>query len=94
MSKKTTLNELLGKGAGDSAKNRKLSLDDLGELLGERLPDIKYTPVGRMRLANALRNRFGDSYRNLPGIDGLFKEFDDHAKFEVTKAKIKQLGKK
>lgn len=91
--KKVSLAELMGR-AGAAKSERKLTLDDLGDLLGERLPKLEYTPVGRMRLANALRNRFGDNYRQLPGIDDVMKEFDDLAKFEITKQKIKQLGRK
>lgn len=91
--KKTSLNEIMGKG-GSAAKSRELSLDDLGELLGERLPKIEFSPVGRMRLTTALRNRFGDGYRNLPGIDNILKEFDDHAKFNVKLAQMRQIKAK
>lgn len=90
--KKTTINELMGSGGGE-AKSRDLSLDDLEKLLGERMPKLEYSPVGRMRLMTALRNRFGNSFRQLPGIDGILREFDDHAKFEVTKHRMKMLGK-
>ena len=78
---------------GSTAKSRDLGLDDLEKLLGERMPKLEYTPVGRMRLATALRNRFGNSYRQLPGIDSIMKEFDEHAKFEVTKHRMRMLGK-
>lgn len=91
--KKVTLAELMG-GAGSQAAKRKLSLDDLGELLGERLPRLEYSPVGRLRLTTALRNRFGDSYRTLPGIEDLLKEFDDEAKFNVKKMQMRMIGKK
>lgn len=91
--KKASLNELMG-GAGSRAAKRKLSLDDLGELLGERLPKLEYSPVGRLRLTTALRNRFGDSYRTLPGIDDILREFDDEANFNVKKMKMKMIGKK
>jgi hypothetical protein len=91
--KKASLGELMGK-TGSFGKGRKLSLDDLGDLLGERMPELKFNPVGRMRLTTALRNRFGDSYSSLPGIDNIMREFDENAKFEVTKAKMKMLGKK
>jgi len=91
--KKVSLNELMGSG-GKAAESGTLSLDDLGKLLGERMPKLEYSPVGRMRLMTALRNRFGDSYRQLPGIDSILKEFDDQAKFEVTKQRMKMLGKR
>lgn len=90
-----TLNELMGKHGGDAAKGRKLTLDDLEQVLGERMPKLEYTPVGRLRLATALRNRFGDNYRNLPGIDDIMKEFDDHAHHNVRMHQMKMIkGKK
>lgn len=94
--KKTTLNELMGKG-GDVAKGgRKLTLDDLGVLLGEKLPKLEYTPVGRLRLTTALRNRFGDGYKNLPGISDIMKEFEAESKFRVKLEEMKMIraGKK
>lgn len=91
--KRASINELMGS-AGKGAKSRKLTLDDLGDLLGERLPKLEYSPVGRMRLTTALRNRFGDSYRNLPGIDDILHEFDEEAKFAVRLAEMKQIRAK
>lgn len=85
-----TLNELMGKRGAD-AKAKKLTLDDLGQVLGERMPKLEFTPVGRLRLTTALRNRFGDTYRNLPGIDDLMKEFDEEAKFNVKLQQMKML---
>ena len=85
----------MGTKGGSAASSRKLSLDDLGDILGERLPKIEYSPVGRYRLQNALRSRFGDDYRNLPGVDDIMKEFDEHAKFQVKLMEMKQMkGKK
>ena len=91
---KTTLNEIMGK-SGDKAKSRTLSLDDLGDILGEKLPKLEFSPVGRLRLTTALRNRFGDNYRNIQGMDDILREFDDHAAFNVKLAEIRQIkGKK
>ena len=88
--KKTSINELMGS-KGGSAKAKSLSLDDLGEILGERMPKLEFSPVGRLRLTTALRNRFGDNYRNLPGIDGIMKEFDTEAKFNVKLQEMKMI---
>jgi len=88
--KKTSINELMGS-KGGSAKAKSLSLDDLGEILGERMPKLEFSPVGRLRLTTALRNRFGDNYRNLPGIDGILKEFDQEAKFKVKLMEMKMI---
>lgn len=91
MSGKKTLNELMGKQGGEKASARKLTLDDLGEILGERMPKLQFSPVGRMRLTSALRVRFGDQYRNLPGIDDILKEFDKEAAFNVKLQELKQI---
>lgn len=91
--KKVTLNEVMGS-KGAEAKKKKLGLSDLEDLLGERLPKLEFTPVGRLRLTTALRNRFGDSYRNLPGIDDIFKEFDNESKFRVKLEEMKMIKAK
>lgn len=87
---KTTLNELMGK-SGSRAKSKELSLDDLHDLLGEKMPKLEFSPVGRLRLTSALRNRFGDGYKNLPGIEDIMKEFDKEADFNVKKQQMKMI---
>lgn len=87
---KATLNELMGSG-GSKAKERDLDLEDLKEILGERCPKLEFSPVGRMRLTSALRVRFGDNYRHLPGIDGILKKFDEEARFAVKLNEMKQI---
>jgi hypothetical protein len=92
--KKASLNEMMGKSA-EKAENRKLSLADLKDLLGERMPKFDHTPVGRLRLITALRNRFGDDYKNLPGITDILEDFDKEAEFNITLHKMKLIkGKK
>lgn len=88
--KKVTLNEIMGS-TGSGAKTKELSLNDLEDLLGEKMPKLEFSPVGRLRLATALRNRFGDGYRNLPGIDNIMKEFDENASFNVKLMEMKQI---
>lgn len=90
---KLTLNEIMGSKGAD-AKKGKLSLSDLEGLLGERMPKLEYTPVGRLRLTTALRNRFGDSYRNMPGIDDIMKEFDHESAFNVKLQQMKMIKAK
>lgn len=86
--KKVSLNELMGK---SGTKKKKLSLDDLGDLLGERMPKLEYSPVGRIRLITAMRNRFGDSWRNLEGISDVMSDFDKEAKFAVKLQELKMI---
>ena len=90
---KLTLNEIMGK-SGSKASGGKLSLDDLGNLLGEKMPKLEFSPVGRLRLTTALRNRFGDNYKNIQGIDDIMAEFDDHAAFHVKLMEMKQVKAK
>lgn len=91
--KKVSLNELMG-GSGSTAKNKKLGLDDIYELLGEKTPKIEFHPVGRLRLVSALRNRFGDGYANLPGVSDILKEFDSEAKFNIKLQEMKMIKAK
>jgi hypothetical protein len=90
--KRASLNELMGKGGADT-KNREMSLKDLPNLLGDAMPVIDKTPVGRLRLVSALRNRFGDQWRNIPGVGSIMKEFDEEAKFRVKIEEMKMIGK-
>jgi hypothetical protein len=93
--KKVSINELMGKAGAGAKSGKKLSLEDLSALLGERMPKLEFSPVGRLRVTTALRNRFGDNYRNLPGIDDIMKEFDREAEFNVKLAEMRQIrGKK
>lgn len=91
---KTTLNELMGKRGTDAKTSRKLSLDDLSDLLGERMPKLEFSPRGRLRLSNALRNRFGDNYKQLPGIEDILNEFEKEAEFAVKLQEMKQVKAK
>lgn len=72
-----TLNELMGK------KTQMDRLEDLPEMLGEKMPEMEFNAVGRMRLMRALRNRFGEGFRNLPGVNKIIEDFDQEVR--VTK---------
>lgn len=90
MSRRATLNELMGSKGG----KKDLGLEDLHDLLGERMPQMEYSPRGRLRLVTALRNRFGESYRTLHGIEGILKEFDKEAEFNVKLQQMKLIKAK
>jgi hypothetical protein len=76
--KPAKLGELLGK----SADNKDMGLKDLPELLGEQMPDMPMNRLGKYRLMQALKIRFGAGYRNLPMIKSLMNEFDEEMKIE------------
>lgn len=71
-----TLGEVMGK------KTRPQGLQDLPEMLGEKMPKLEFSELGRMRLLRALHSRYGDGYRNLPGVSNIIKEFDHELKYK------------
>jgi len=79
---KTTLNELMGSRGEDFSKTG-VELSDLPDLLGEGMPKLEFPPLGRMRLQAALKQRFGDNYRNVPGISQVMTKFDEQARIEL-----------
>jgi hypothetical protein len=59
------------------------------------MPKLEFHPLGRLRLQNALKQRFGASYRNVPGVDKLMAKFDAEAQKEIHYHKIlKKYGRK
>ena len=72
----------LGELLGESAEKSKLSMKDLPELLGEKMPEMPMNRVGHYRLMQALKQRFGAGYRNIPMIQGILKEFEDNMNTE------------
>jgi hypothetical protein len=68
-----SLAELTGSGQG-------VSLDNLQDVIGEKMPEIKLDHVGRLRLILALQNRFGINYRSIPGVRDTLAEFDKRMK--------------
>lgn len=53
-----------------------MSAADLPKLLGEKMPDMPKNRIGRYRLMNALRMRFGPGFKNIPGIKDVISDFD------------------
>ena len=96
MSKKAnaTLGEIMGK-KGEQAHGRGIELHDLHDLLGEGMPKLEYHALGRVRLMRALRQRFGEGFRNVPGIQDVIGKFDREAKIEMQHHLIRRkLGRK
>jgi len=89
LSRKTTLAELMGSKASD--RSGRLSLDQLPEILGDSMPELPRSPVGRHRLIRALQQRFGSNFRSLPGIKDLVDEFDKDMEFERKVAQMKTI---
>jgi len=88
MGDKVSLAEMFGKKA---AKKDEFDLSDLKELLGEKMPDMPYNAVGKIRLINSLHQRFGEGYNNIPKVRNLIKKFDSQVEDNLTMLKIKKM---
>lgn len=84
---KATLGELIG-------SNSNMTLNDLDNILGERRPELPKNKVGRYRLIRSLRHRFGDQYRNIPGVKNIISEFDEEVRFQGVLDRMKKVGRK
>lgn len=47
----------------------------------EEMPAVDATPIGRHRLVQAFKNKYGETFRNKPGVAEAIKDFDDQAEF-------------
>lgn len=77
------LNEVMG-------KDTEITLDNLKEILGETMPEIPFDRVGRMRLIGCLQQRFGQGFRNIPGVKNVLEHFDK----EVEAANIIKMNRR
>lgn len=85
---RASLSEIMGKAGAERGKAG-LTLSDLPELLGEGMPELPQSAVGRHRLLRALKGRFGPNFRSLPGVSDLVKEFDDNIATEQKLTKLR-----
>lgn len=75
--KPASLGELMGEGFEHRTK---LSLDDLPKILGDKMPTLTHDRVGKLRLINALHQRFGAGYGNIPGVKDILEHFEKEAR--------------
>lgn len=75
---KASLGELMGK----AGEKEDLGLKDLPLILGEKMPDLPKNRIGKFRLVNALQQRFGPGFKNIPMVTKIMKEFDDEVETE------------
>lgn len=91
--KRASLSEIMGKKAAKLA-GKKLTVEDLPDLLGEAMPDLPKNAVGRYRLIRGLKARFGPNFRSLPGVSDIVKDFDSVVDTEKKVASIKGIRMK
>lgn len=70
-------------------KTDALDLSRYSKVLGDGLPHIKPDKVGRFRLLQHLRNKYGASYRNFPGVQEVIDYFDGEHKFHRVMTGLK-----
>lgn len=59
----------------------KMDLGPIKDVLGDAMPEITPTPLGRYRLVSALQNKFGSNYRNTPSALKALTHFDNEHKY-------------
>ena len=84
-----TLGELVGSGSSNT-----MSLKDLDDILGEKKSEMPYNKIGKHRLRRALQQRFGNDYRNIPGVKNIIKEFDDEIASKAVIDRMKAIKPK
>lgn len=87
---KVSLGELIGA----KAASQGMSLDNLEDIFGEKVPELPRNTIGKFRLRNALRQRFGDEYANIKGVKQLLSDFDEEVRFAGVIHDLKKVGKK
>jgi len=84
---KAHMSEVMGK----TGATQKITLANLPEILGEKMPRLPLNRVGKVRLIQALKNRYGGSYRNLPGVSELLHEFETETEHDDMLAKMRKI---
>lgn len=59
-------------------------------LPGIELPDIPAGPVGRFRLVEVLRSRFGENFRNVKGARDAINHFDKESDMLKSYVEMKE----
>jgi hypothetical protein len=73
------------------AKMPEIKLDGLEAFFKpEEMPEFDYSPVGRHRLLQAFRNKYGESYRNKRGVMKLIKDFDNKRDLVLKILKVRE----
>lgn len=65
-----------------------MNMGPIKDVLGDDMPEIGPTPLGRFRLISALANKFGQNYKNIPKAKKALDHFDNEHKFFSTLRKL------
>ena len=66
-----------------SSKDVKMTMDKIQAAFdeGDNAPDVVFSPVGRMRLVQALSRKHGSNFRNNERAMGALRAFDSELNF-------------
>lgn len=56
-----------------------LDLSPIQAILGDKMPKLDATTIGRHRMLMAFRNLFGDNFRSTPGVEQAIKHYDNES---------------
>jgi len=82
--------------AGMKERVPDLDLSVIRKALGDSVPVLGASPVGRVRLMRALQGRFGKGFKNLPEAKAALTDFDSQRKEirEVMEMRRRKDGKR
>jgi hypothetical protein len=67
-----------------------MELADLSKFFKEEeMPTVDVTPIGRHRLLQAFRNKYGETYRNKRGVSKILRDYDDQRDFFLKAMKAR-----
>ncbi len=71
----------------------KINLGPIQKALGDDhpMPELPAGPIGRFRLVETLRMRFGDNFKMMQGAKDALKHFDDETENAKFYAKMKDM---
>lgn len=62
-------------------KEPEMDQGPIGSVIGPDSPKIEPTPLGEYQLHMALKKRFGEGYRNVPGAKNVLEHFQKEKRF-------------
>lgn len=70
-------------------KTPRIDTAPIKSLLGELMPVMHASPVGRMRLVNALKHKFGENYKSFEEAKKVIDHFDGESEHIKNYLRIK-----
>lgn len=82
------LGELL---RGNQKQQGMMDMSKHMDVFGEDIPDIELNSVGKFRLMQMLRHRFGANYKSFPKAREIVGQFEKEMKLHVLQSKMMRM---